>query len=140
MFSTNQKKLLLEILFNLGMKPHNLIVCTLCRDIPVPGRELSGIHFAMQFLHANTRSLLDSNLWDGKYIYAKGKKVVVIRGGDTGTDCIGTSIRHGCTDIINMELLPEPPRTRGTGNPWPQVDSFLKRPFQYVLPISLKPL
>ncbi|KAL8509096.1 hypothetical protein ACS0TY_016331 [Phlomoides rotata] len=59
-------------------------------------------------------------LFDGKYISAKGKKVVVIGGGDTGTDCIGTSIRHGCTNIINLELLPEPPRTRAPGNPWPQ--------------------
>ncbi|KAJ0986186.1 hypothetical protein J5N97_004542 [Dioscorea zingiberensis] len=90
------------------------------RDLPVPGRELSGIHFAMEFLHTNTKSLLDSNLQDGKYISARGKKVVVIGGGDTGTDCIGTSIRHGCTNIVNLELLPEPPRTRAPGNPWPQ--------------------
>lgn len=75
----------------------------------------------MEFLHANTKSLLDSNLEDGNYISAKGKKVVVIGGGDTGTDCIGTSIRHGCSNIINLELLPEPPRTRAPGNPWPQV-------------------
>ncbi|XP_017257431.1 glutamate synthase [NADH], amyloplastic isoform X2 [Daucus carota subsp. sativus] len=90
------------------------------RDLPVPGRELSGVHFAMEFLHANTKSLLDSNLEDGNYISAKGKKVVVIGGGDTGTDCIGTSIRHGCNNIVNLELLPEPPRTRAPGNPWPQ--------------------
>ncbi|XP_077251284.1 glutamate synthase 1 [NADH], chloroplastic-like isoform X2 [Tasmannia lanceolata] len=90
------------------------------RDLPVPGREFSGIHFAMEFLHANTKSLLDSDLKDGKYISAKAKKVVVIGGGDTGTDCIGTSIRHGCPNIINLELLPEPPRTRAPGNPWPQ--------------------
>ncbi|KAL1822269.1 hypothetical protein ACET3Z_009047 [Daucus carota] len=90
------------------------------RDLPVPGRELSGVHFAMEFLHANTKSLLDSNLEDGNYISAKDKKIVVIGGGDTGTDCIGTSIRHGCTSILNLELLPEPPRTRAPGNPWPQ--------------------
>ncbi|XP_019414790.1 PREDICTED: glutamate synthase [NADH], amyloplastic isoform X1 [Lupinus angustifolius] len=90
------------------------------RDLPVPGRELSGIHFAMEFLHANTKSLLDSNLQDGNYISAKGKKVVVIGGGDTGTDCIGTSIRHGCSSVINLELLPQPPQTRAAGNPWPQ--------------------
>ncbi|KAG6412606.1 hypothetical protein SASPL_125289 [Salvia splendens] len=90
------------------------------RDLPVPGRDLSGVHFAMEFLHANTKSLLDSNLQDGKYISAKGKKVVVIGGGDTGTDCIGTSIRHGCTSIVNLELLPKPPATRAPGNPWPQ--------------------
>ncbi|XP_071710189.1 glutamate synthase 1 [NADH], chloroplastic-like isoform X2 [Rutidosis leptorrhynchoides] len=90
------------------------------RDLPVPGRELSGIHFAMEFLHANTKSLFDSNLTDNNYISAKDKKVIVIGGGDTGTDCIGTSIRHGCTSIVNLELLPEPPRTRAPGNPWPQ--------------------
>ncbi|PKU60569.1 Glutamate synthase 1 [NADH], chloroplastic [Dendrobium catenatum] len=90
------------------------------RDLEVPGRELSGVHFAMEFLHSNTKSLLDSNLQDGNYISAKGKKVVVIGGGDTGTDCIGTSIRHGCTNIINLELLSEPPRTRAPSNPWPQ--------------------
>lgn len=90
------------------------------RDLPVPGRDLSGVHFAMEFLHANTKSLLDSNHEDGNYISAKGKKVVVIGGGDTGTDCIGTSIRHGCTNIVNLELLPQPPSTRAPGNPWPQ--------------------
>ncbi|KAK8970096.1 hypothetical protein KSP40_PGU015015 [Platanthera guangdongensis] len=90
------------------------------RDLEVPGRELAGVHFAMEFLRANTKSLLDSNLEDGKYISAKGKKVVVIGGGDTGTDCIGTSIRHGCTGIVNLELLSEPPRTRAPSNPWPQ--------------------
>ncbi|KAK1322249.1 hypothetical protein QJS10_CPA03g00166 [Acorus calamus] len=90
------------------------------RDLPVPGRELAGVHFAMEFLHANTKSLLDSHLQDGNYISAKGKKVVVIGGGDTGTDCIGTSIRHGCTNIVNLELLPEPPKSRAPGNPWPQ--------------------
>lgn len=75
----------------------------------------------MEFLHANTKSLLDSNLQDEKYISAKGKKVVVIGGGDTGTDCIGTSIRHGCSSIVNLELLSQPPKTRAPGNPWPQV-------------------
>lgn len=87
----------------------------------MPGRDLSGVHFAMEFLHANTKSLLDSNLQDGNYISAKGKKVVVIGGGDTGTDCIGTSIRHGCSNVVNLELLPQPPSTRAPGNPWPQV-------------------
>ncbi|KAI5572183.1 hypothetical protein BDE02_11G145400 [Populus trichocarpa] len=90
------------------------------RDLPVPGREMSGVHFAMEFLHKNTKSLLDSNLQDGNYISAKGKKVVVIGGGDTGTDCMGTSIRHGCSGVVNLELLPEPPQTRAPGNPWPQ--------------------
>lgn len=80
----------------------------------------------MEFLHANTKSLLDSSLQDGKNISAKGKKVVVIGGGDTGTDCIGTSIRHGCSSIVNLELLPEPPKTRAPGNPWPQWPRILR--------------
>lgn len=79
----------------------------------------------MEFLHANTKSLLDSNLEDGKYISARGKKVVVIGGGDTGTDCIGTSIRHGCTSLVNLELLSKPPSNRAADNPWPQVIIFL---------------
>eukprot|EP00245_Coleochaete_scutata_P001682 TRINITY_DN12105_c0_g1_i1.p1 TRINITY_DN12105_c0_g1~~TRINITY_DN12105_c0_g1_i1.p1 ORF type:complete len:2269 (+),score=508.94 TRINITY_DN12105_c0_g1_i1:124-6930(+) len=90
------------------------------RDLPVPGRQLKGVHFAMEFLTANTKSLLDSNLEDGNYISAKGKKVVVIGGGDTGTDCIGTSVRHGCTALVNLELLTKPPEERAPGNPWPQ--------------------
>jgi NADPH-dependent glutamate synthase beta subunit-like oxidoreductase len=79
----------------------------------------------MEFLHANTKSLLDSNLEDGKYISARGKKVVVIGGGDTGTDCIGTSIRHGCTSLVNLELLTKPPSNRAADNPWPQVSVSL---------------
>src|SRR5690606_12758136 len=75
------------------------------RDLPIEGRGLEGVHFAMDFLRPNTRSLLDSKLADGKYIDAKGKRVVVIGGGDTGNDCIGTSLRHGCTSLVNFELL-----------------------------------
>jgi NAD(P)H-dependent glutamate synthase small subunit len=90
------------------------------RDLAIPGRGLSGIHFAMEFLHQNTKSLLDSNLADGKYISAKDRDVIVIGGGDTGTDCIGTSMRHGCRSLINFELLPEPPRQRAPDNPWPE--------------------
>lgn len=100
------------------------------RDLPIEGRDLSGIHFAMEFLHANTKSLLDSNLQDGKYISAEGKKVVVIGGGDTGTDCIGTSIRHGCTSVVNLELLPQPPNSRAPGNPWPQVSELFLQFFK----------
>lgn len=90
------------------------------RDLPAPNRELKGIHFAMEFLTANTKSLLDSKLQDGNYISAKDKHVIVIGGGDTGTDCIGTSIRHGCKSVVNFELLPEPPADRAADNPWPQ--------------------
>lgn len=80
----------------------------------------AGIHFAMEFLTANTKSLLDSGLQDGNYISAKGKSVIVIGGGDTGTDCIGTSIRHGATNVINLELMAQPPEQRASSNPWPQ--------------------
>ena len=89
------------------------------RDLPIPGRELEGVHFAMEFLTKNTRSLLDSNLTDGNYISAKDKNVIVIGGGDTGTDCIGTSMRHGCRTLTNFELFPMPPAERSAGNPWP---------------------
>ncbi len=89
------------------------------RDIQAPGRELEGIHFAMEFLTGHTRSLLDSGLADGDYISAAGKKVIVIGGGDTGTDCIATSLRHGCESVVNFELLPKPPAERAPDNPWP---------------------
>jgi glutamate synthase (NADPH/NADH) small chain len=85
-----------------------------------PGRHLKGIHFAMEFLHANTKSLLDSEHRDGKFISAKGKDVVVIGGGDTGTDCVGTSLRHGCRSLVNFEVVPQPPNERAPNNPWPQ--------------------
>ena len=90
------------------------------RDLPIPGRELQGIHFAMEFLTANTKSLMDSGLQNGNYISAKDKDVIVIGGGDTGTDCIGTSMRHGCRSLVNFELLPQPPEQRAADNPWPE--------------------
>src|SRR5579872_53199 len=90
------------------------------RDLPIPGRELKGIHFAMEFLHANTKSLLDSGLKNGAYLSAKDKRVIVIGGGDTGTDCIGTSLRHGCQSLVNFEIVPMPPQDRAANNPWPQ--------------------
>lgn len=93
---------------------------TKARDLPVPGRELKGVHLAMEFLAAHTKSLLDSNLQDGNYISAKDKKVIVIGGGDTGTDCIGTSMRHGCSAIVNFELMSPAPAERAEDNPWPQ--------------------
>ncbi|WP_237228511.1 glutamate synthase subunit beta [Rubinisphaera sp. JC750] len=85
-----------------------------------PGRELKGIHHAMEFLHANTKSLLDSDLADGNYISAKDKHVIVIGGGDTGNDCLGTSLRHGCKSLINFEIVPQSPNERAANNPWPQ--------------------
>ncbi|KAK4688846.1 glutamate synthase (NADH), partial [Tremellales sp. Uapishka_1] len=89
------------------------------RDLKLPNREVDGIHFAMDFLQPNTKSLLDSKLEDGNYLSAKGKDVIVIGGGDTGNDCIGTSMRHGAKSVTNFELLPEPPQTRAANNAWP---------------------
>jgi glutamate synthase (NADPH/NADH) small chain len=89
------------------------------RDLPIEGRALQGIHFAMDFLTANTRSLLDGKC-TGDFITADGKDVVVIGGGDTGTDCVGTSIRHGCQSLVQVEILPKPPLERAADNPWPE--------------------
>jgi glutamate synthase (NADPH/NADH) small chain len=100
-----------------------IVLCggaTLPRDLPIPGRELKGVHFAMEYLHKNTKSLLDSNLQDGQFISAADKDVVVIGGGDTGTDCVGTSMRHGCRSLLQLEILPKPPLARAADNPWPQ--------------------
>ena len=85
-----------------------------------PGRDLQGIQFAMNFLTRNTKSLLDSELKNGCYTSASDKHVIVIGGGDTGADCIGTSLRHGCKDVVNFELLDKPPVERAANNPWPQ--------------------
>jgi NAD(P)H-dependent glutamate synthase small subunit len=92
---------------------------TTARDLNIPDRAGNGIHLAMEFLHKNTKSLLDSNLEDENYLSAKGKKVIVIGGGDTGTDCIGTSLRHGCESLVNFEIMPIPPLNRADDNPWP---------------------
>ncbi|NNM55310.1 MAG: glutamate synthase subunit beta [Spirochaetales bacterium] len=96
------------------------------RDLPVPGRSLKGVHFAMEFLAANTKSLLDSQLKDEKYINAQGKKVIVIGGGDTGNDCLGTSLRHGCSSLVNFELLPQPSAERTEEFPWPTYPRLYK--------------
>jgi glutamate synthase (NADPH/NADH) small chain len=89
------------------------------RDLPIPGRELKGVHFALDFLAANTKSILDGHK-NGSFIDATGKQVVVIGGGDTGTDCVGTSLRHGCQSLVQVEILPRPPLERAKGNPWPE--------------------
>ncbi|WP_284642252.1 glutamate synthase subunit beta [Paenibacillus silviterrae] len=96
------------------------------RDLPIEGRELKGVHLAMEFLSKNTKSLLDSEHGDGQYISAEGKHVVVIGGGDTGTDCVGTSIRHGCASVTQFEIMPKPPETRQPNNPWPEWPKVLK--------------
>jgi glutamate synthase (NADPH/NADH) small chain len=99
---------------------------TQARDLPIEGRELRGIHQAMEFLTLNTKSLLDSGLADGEYLSAAGKDVVVIGGGDTGTDCVATSIRHGCNSVIQLEIMPQSPLTRQPSNPWPEWPKVLK--------------
>jgi len=90
------------------------------------GRDLKGIHFAMDFLLPNTKSLLDSEHQDGNYISAKDMHVIVIGGGDTGTDCIGTSLRHGCKSLVNFEIVPQPPDERAANNPWPQWPKIMR--------------
>ena len=90
------------------------------RDINAPGRDARGIYFAVDFLKANTKSLLDSNFEDKKYVETKGKNVVIIGGGDTGNDCVGTSIRHGAKSVTQIEMMPKAPDKRAENNPWPE--------------------
>ena len=96
------------------------------RDINVPGRDAQGIYYAVDFLKATTRSLMDSHLEDGNYITARDKHVVVIGGGDTGNDCVGTAIRHGCASVTQLEMMPRPPVKRADGNTWPEWPRVLK--------------
>lgn len=90
------------------------------RDIQVEGSELKGIHYAMDFLHANTKSLLDTNHENGNYISAKDKDVIVIGGGDTGTDCLATSVRHKCKSLTQFDIYKKKGDSRAGNNPWPQ--------------------
>ena len=90
------------------------------RDINAPGRDAKGIYFAVDFLKANTKSLLDSNFEDKQYVDTKDKNVVIIGGGDTGNDCVGTSIRHGCKSVTQIEMMPKAPDKRAENNPWPE--------------------
>jgi glutamate synthase (NADPH/NADH) small chain len=90
------------------------------RDISAKGRDANNIYFAVDFLKSTTKSLLDFNLIDGTYISAKDKDVVVIGGGDTGNDCVGTVIRHGCKSVTQLEMMPKLPDTRAENNPWPE--------------------
>ncbi len=113
-----------------------LLACgsTKPRDLPIEGRKLAGVHFAMEFLSSNTKSLLDSqspeghrpSAAEGKYISAAGREVVIIGGGDTGTDCVGTSIRQGATKVTQLEIMPRPPEERAPDNPWPRWPKTLK--------------
>lgn len=90
------------------------------RDLSIENRNLSGIHFAMDFLRANMKSLLDGTHPEGNYVSAKDKDVIVIGGGDTGTDCVATALRHGCRSLVQFEILPQQPVARTADNPWPQ--------------------
>lgn len=96
------------------------------RDINVPGRDSKNIFFAVDYLSAVTKSLLDSDLKDGKFVSAKGKHVLVIGGGDTGNDCVGTAIRLGAKSVTQLEMMPQPPAERTPSNPWPQWPRVLK--------------
>lgn len=97
------------------------------RDLQAEGRsDVKGVYFAVDFLKANTKSLLDSNHEDNNYISAKDKNVIVIGGGDTGTDCVGTSLRHGCASLVQFEIMGEPSKERSENNPWPEWPKVLK--------------
>lgn len=96
------------------------------RDLKVPGRDAEGIYFAVDFLKSTTKSLLNSNLQDNSYISAKGKHVIVIGGGDTGNDCVGTVIRHGCASVTQLEMMPKLPEKRTPDNSWPEWPKVLK--------------
>lgn len=89
------------------------------RNLEIDGRELKGIHFAMDFLTGNTRTVLKGSPTND-YISAAGKDVIIIGGGDTGTDCVGTSLRHGCNSVTQLEIMPKPPVSRAANNPWPE--------------------
>jgi glutamate synthase (NADPH/NADH) small chain len=98
---------------------------TIPRDLPIPGRELEGVHFAMDFLKQQNKRVSDKELV-GVNLTATGKEVVVIGGGDTGSDCIGTSHRQGATGVTQLELLPQPPAARSVAMPWPTYPMILK--------------
>jgi glutamate synthase (NADPH/NADH) small chain len=89
------------------------------RGLSVEGHESRGVHFAMEFLTGNTRQVLGDNV-NGSFISAVGKDVIVIGGGDTGTDCVGTALRHGCKSLVQFEIMDQPPEERASDNPWPQ--------------------
>jgi NAD(P)H-dependent glutamate synthase small subunit len=100
------------------------------RDLEVPGRELDGVHFAMEFLTANTQTLL-AGRHTNNFIDAKDKNVIVIGGGDTGADCIGTALRHGCKTLVNFELLDMPPDDRAADNPWPSWPKIMRTDYAH---------
>lgn len=96
------------------------------RDIKADGRDADGIYFAVDFLKSTTKSLLNSALADDNYISAKDKNVIIIGGGDTGNDCVGTSVRHGCASVVQLEMMPKLPDERAENNPWPEYPRVCK--------------
>ncbi len=119
-----------DIPLNRLQKDYDAIVlcggATKPRDLNIPGRPLRGVHFAIDYLRANTRSLLDSSGSDKTIIDARGLDVLVIGGGDTGTDCVGTAIRQGCRSVTQLEIMPRPAQVRTPQNPWPQWPAVLR--------------
>ena len=99
---------------------------TIARDLPIPGRELDGVHLAMEYLTQQNRVLAGQNFDSEERIVAEGKRVLVLGGGDTGSDCVGTAHRQGAEVVYQFELLPEPPATRRDDNPWPQWPMILR--------------
>ena len=96
------------------------------RNINAEGRDAKGIYYAVDFLKTTTKSLLNSGLSDGQFVSAEGKKVLIIGGGDTGNDCVGTSIRQGAVSVTQLEMMPKPPAERAANNPWPEWPRVLK--------------
>ena len=99
---------------------------TIARDLPIPGRDLDGVHLAMEYLTQQNRVLAGQIFDQSERIVAEGKRVLVLGGGDTGSDCVGTAHRQGAEVVYQFELLPEPPETRRDGNPWPQWPMILR--------------
>src|SRR4030095_10839906 len=98
------------------------VICTGAtqpRDLPIEGRELGGVHYAMEYLTASTKALLNGGA-EHSPIHARGGDVVVIGGGDTGTDCVATAMRHGCRSLVQLEIMAQPPEDRADDNPWPE--------------------
>jgi glutamate synthase (NADPH/NADH) small chain len=96
------------------------------RDLNVKGRDARGVYFAVDYLKATTKSLLNSGLADGNFPSAEGRDVIIIGGGDTGNDCAGTAIRQGCRSVIQLEMMPKPSECRRENNPWPEWPFILK--------------
>ena len=123
MFSRH-RKLLPDITADDIMKQYDKVILA-CgashpRDINVPGRDAEGIYFAVDFLRSTTKALLDNGLAEGTFISAKDKNVIVIGGGDTGNDCVGTCVRHGAKSVMQLEMMPRLPDERAENNPWPE--------------------